>query len=78
MTINIFFATNKNKDKEYGTSNKGNKKVFAQELEPLGYVMLKGKYPYFVKVVTPEIINVITIKKDKYFTLRFSGKTKSI
>ena len=51
------------------------KKVFAQELEPLGYVMLKGKYPYFVKVVTPEIINVITIKKDKYFTLRFNGNT---
>lgn len=37
------------------------KKVYEEELKPLGYVKVKSKYPYFVKVLTPEIISVITL-----------------
>lgn len=35
-------------------------KVFGDALEPLGYKKIKSKYPYFVRVVTNEIIHVIS------------------
>lgn len=35
-------------------------KVFGEALEPLGYKKIKSKYPYFVRVVTDEIIHVIS------------------
>jgi len=36
------------------------KKVFGEALEPLGYKLIKSKHPYFVRVVTDEIIHVIS------------------
>ncbi len=41
------------------------KKVFGEALEPLGYKLIKSKYPYFVRVVTDEIIHVISYYNDK-------------
>lgn len=40
-------------------------KVFGEALEPLGYKKIKSKYPYFVRVVTDEIIHVISYNNYK-------------
>ncbi len=43
------------------------KKVFGEALEPLGYKLIKSKYPYFVRVVPGgEIIHVVSIMQKKY------------
>jgi hypothetical protein len=39
------------------------KQIFGEALEPLGFVKLKGKYPYFVRLVGNEILHVVTCKK---------------
>lgn len=41
------------------------KKVFGKALEPLGFKLIKSKYPYFVRVVTDEIFHVISYYNDK-------------
>lgn len=40
-------------------------KVFGEALAPLGFKKIKGRYPYFVRVVTDEIIHVISYYNDK-------------
>ena len=39
------------------------KQVFGEALEPLGFKLIKSKYPYFVRVVDNEIIHTITLAK---------------
>lgn len=41
------------------------KQVFGEALEPLGFKLIKSKYPYFVRVVNDEIIHVISYYNDK-------------
>ncbi len=41
------------------------KKVFGEALEPLGFKLIKSKYPYFVRIVTDEIFHVISYYNDK-------------
>ncbi len=41
------------------------KKIYKEGLEPYGFVKLKGRYPYFVRVIGDEIIQVITFEKVK-------------
>ncbi|MCM1166499.1 MAG: hypothetical protein NC299_12995 [Lachnospiraceae bacterium] len=36
------------------------KQVFGEALEPLGFKLIKSKYPYFVRVIGDEIVHVIT------------------
>ena len=41
------------------------KQVYGEVLKPLGFVKLKGRYPYFVRLIGDEIIRVITfINRD--------------
>lgn len=47
------------------TLNAAFKQVFGEALAPLGYRLIKGKYPYFVRVVSDEIIHVISYYNDK-------------
>lgn len=43
------------------------KKVFGEALEPLGFKLIKSKYPYFVRVVPGgEIIHIVSIMQRKY------------
>lgn len=50
------------------TLNAAFKQVFGEALAPLGYRLIKGKYPYFVRVVPGgEIIQVISVKKQSSF-----------
>lgn len=47
------------------TLNAAFKKVFGEALEPLGFKLIKSKYPYFVRVVPGgEIIHVITLSNE--------------
>ena len=39
------------------------KQVFGEALEPLGFKLVKSKYPYFARVVNGEIIHTITMAK---------------
>ena len=39
-------------------------KVFGEALEPLGFKKIKGRHPYFVRVIGDEIIHVITYQKE--------------
>lgn len=39
------------------------KKAFATALEPLGFKLIKSKYPYFVRMINGEIVQVITLRK---------------
>ena len=52
------------------------KKVFGEALEPLGFKLIKSKFPYFVRVIGDEIVHVITyvdratgIKTQKAFEI---------
>lgn len=48
------------------TLNTAFKKVFGEALEPLGFKLIKSKYPYFVRVVPGgEIIHVITLLNER-------------
>lgn len=40
------------------------KKVFGEALEPLGFKLIKSKYPYFVRVVSDEIIHYVTVANE--------------
>lgn len=43
------------------------KRVFGEALEPLGFKLIKSKYPYFVRVVPGgEIIHIVSIMQRKY------------
>lgn len=46
------------------TLNAAFKQVFGKALEPLGFVKIKSKHPYYVRAVTDEIINIVTIKEE--------------
>ena len=46
------------------TLNAAFKQVFGETLEPLGFVKIKSKHPYFVRVVNEEILHIITFDKD--------------
>lgn len=39
------------------------KKAFATALEPLGFKLIKSKYPYFVRMINGEIVQVITLRR---------------
>lgn len=49
------------------------KKVYKEGLEPKGFVQLKGRHPYFVRVIGGEIVQVITFRKESGPTILFSG-----
>ena len=46
------------------TLNSAFVKVFGEALEPLGFVKVKSKHPYFVRLVGNEFINIVTLKKE--------------
>lgn len=50
------------------TLNAAFKQVFGEALEPLGFVKIKSKHPYFVRVINNEIIHIIsyTNTRQKY------------
>lgn len=41
------------------------KQVFGEALEPLGFKLIKSKYPYFVRVVNDEIIHYVSVASER-------------
>ncbi len=41
------------------------KQVFGEALEPLGFKLIKSKYPYFVRVVNDEIIHYVSVANER-------------
>lgn len=50
------------------TLNSAFKKVFGPALEPLGFVKIKSRYPYYVRLINDEILHVITFKEERDYT----------
>ena len=50
------------------TLNSAFKKVFGPALEPMGFVKIKSRYPYYVRLINDEILHVITFKEDHDYT----------
>lgn len=48
------------------TLNAAFKQVFGEALEPLGFKLIKSKHPYFVRVVSDEIIHVISYYNHRH------------
>lgn len=46
------------------TLNAAFKQVFGSSLEPLGFVKIKSKYPYYVRVIGDEIIHIVTYRTE--------------
>jgi len=60
----LSFRKDGSKKEKKITLNAAFKQVFGEALEPLGFQLVKGRYPYFVRVVNGEIIHIITIAKE--------------
>ncbi len=63
-TVFLYFKSAGKKPKKL-TLNAAFKQVFGQALEPLGFKLVKSKYPYFVRVINDEIAHVITLTSEK-------------
>jgi len=62
--VQLYFKKAEAKEKAM-TLNAAFKQVFGEALEPLGFKLIKSKYPYFVRVVPGgEIIHVITLLNE--------------
>ena len=46
------------------TLNAAFKQVFGEALEPLGFVKIKSKYPYYVRVLNGEVVQVVAVKEE--------------
>ena len=63
-TVFLYFKSAGKKPKKL-TLNAAFKQVFGQALEPLGFKLVKSKYPYFVRVINDEIAHVVTLTSEK-------------
>ncbi len=65
-TCFLYFKKASTKKPKKLTLNAAFKQVFGEALEPLGFVKIKSKHPYFVRVVNGEILHIITFKKESF------------
>ena|GEM_PF-6713458 len=57
----------KNADKKEITLKSAFVQVFGEALEPLGFKLIKGRQPYFARVVNGEIIHVVTYQSESTY-----------
>lgn len=65
--VSLFFKKEITDSKGCGkklTLNAAFKQVFGETLEPLGFKKIKGRQPYFVRLIGDEIIHVITYRNE--------------
>ena len=62
--------------REMGTLevDKSLKAAFKETLEPHGFKRVKGRYPHFVRMATPEIIQVINYRLEQALSLQLEEK----
>ena len=49
------------------------KSEYGKYLEPFGFKLIKSKYPYFVRVIDDEVIQIISFMKEKAFDHDYEG-----
>lgn len=64
-TCFLYFKKVSTKKPKKLTLNAAFKQVFGEALEPLGFVKIKSKHPYFVRVVNGEILHIITYRTEQ-------------
>ena len=64
------------REREMGTLevDKSLKAAFKETLEPHGFKKVKGRYPHFVRMATPEIIQVINYRLEQALSLQLEEK----
>ena len=64
------------REREMGTLevDKSLKAAFKEMLEPHGFKKVKGRYPHFVRMATPEIIQVINYRLEQALSLQLEEK----
>lgn len=67
----LYFKKENNKNGKKLTLNAAFKQVFGAALEPLGFVKVKSRYPYYVRLIGDEILHIITFKKERYCNDKF-------
>ena len=72
--VSLFFKKKITDSKDCGkklTLSAAFKQVFGEALEPLGFKKIKGRQPYFVRLVGDEILHIITYmpQPDKHFII---------
>lgn len=65
-TCFLYFKKTSTKTPKKLTLNAAFKQVFGAALEPLGFVKIKSKYPYFVRPIGDEIIQIIALEIRSY------------
>ena len=63
-TVFLYFKSAGKKPKKL-TLNAAFKQVFGQALEPLGFQLVKSKYPYYVRMIGDEILHIVTFKRRR-------------
>ncbi len=71
-TVCLSFRTAEAKKAKKLTLKTAFVQVFGEALEPLGFVRIKSKHPYFVRIVNDEILHVLTFKKECNSKNRFN------
>lgn len=64
-TCFLYFKKASTKKPKKLTLNAAFKQVFGEALEPLGFVKIKSKHPYYVRVVNGEILHIITYRTEQ-------------
>ena len=64
-TCFLYFKKASTKKTKQLTLNAAFKQIFGEALEPLGFVKIKSKHPYFVRVVNGEILHIITYRTEQ-------------
>ncbi|MBQ6944884.1 MAG: hypothetical protein IJN43_11245 [Ruminococcus sp.] len=55
------------------TINAAFKQVFGEALEPMGFKLIKSKYPYFVRVTNDGVVQSVSFAKEKSFSPESEG-----
>ena len=72
-TITLVFAKTAVKKEKKLSLNAAFKSVYGELLEPKGFKLVKSKYPYFVRVIDDEVIQIISFMKEKAFDHEYEG-----
>ena len=71
-TFTLGFAKRAIKEKKLSL-NAAFKSVYGELLEPKGFKLLKSKYPYLIRVIDDEVIQIISFMKEKAFDHKYEG-----
>ncbi len=74
-SVDLYLKKAQQAGKKAISLNAAFKQIYGEALEPLGFVRIKSKYPYFVRLIGDEIIHVITFdaKESSDSHLGFKG-----